>query len=138
MLKLVQTDQALSANASDGYSEEETEAMQRAVLALFRHWGVTDEKATVLLGGISVNTLRRWRTGHYGRVARDLADRMSNLLGINKALRINFVAPETGYAWIAKPNDAFAGKSALDVMLAGGMSGIIRVRRYLDSVRNGW
>ncbi|MCO8145879.1 MbcA/ParS/Xre antitoxin family protein [Rhodovulum tesquicola] len=123
----------------DGYSPDEIAAMQRAILALMDRWGVRDEDAARLLGGISVKTYRRWRAGDYGRVARDLADRMSNLLGIHKALRILFQDPARAHAWIAKPNASFGGASALDVMVrGGGMDDLQRVRRYLDSVRGGW
>ena len=120
------------------FSEEECHAMQRATLKLFEHWGLTDAEAVILLGGISLKTYRRWRAGEYGRVARDLADRMSNMLGIHKALRIIFKEPADGYRWIKAPNDAFAGKSAFDIMSAGAFTDILRVRRYLDSVRGGW
>jgi len=123
----------------DGYSPDEIAAMQRAILALMDRWGVRDEDAARLLGGISVKTYRRWRAGDYGRVARDLADRMSNLLGIHKALRILFHDPGRAHAWVSKPNDAFGGRAALDVMVhGGGMDDIQRVRRYLDSMRGGW
>ncbi|WP_155774095.1 MbcA/ParS/Xre antitoxin family protein [Rhodovulum sp. MB263] len=121
-----------------GYSPEETAALQRAVLNLMERWGVRDEDAATLLGGLSVKTYRRWRAGDYGRVGRDLADRMSNLLGIHKALRILFQEPARGYAWVTKPNEAFGGRSPLDVMRQGGMDDLQRVRAYLDSARGGW
>ncbi len=120
------------------YSRDELHAMQRTVIALFARWGVSDVDASTILGGISTKTFRRWKDGDYGRVNRDLADRMSNLLGIHKALRIIFVDPATGYEWMRSKNAAFQDRSALDVMRQGGMDDIVRVRRYLDSVRGGW
>ena len=124
---------------ADRLGPEEAAAMQRAILALMGRWGVRDEDAARLLGGLSVKTYRRWRAGEYGRVGRDLADRMSHLLGIHKALRILFQDPARGYAWISAPNAAFGGRSALEVMVqGGGMEDIRRVRRYLDSARGGW
>ena len=124
---------------ADDASAEEAAALQRATLALMDRWGVRDEDAARLLGGLSVKTYRRWRTGEYGRVGRDLADRMAHLMGIHKALRILFQDPARGYAWISAPNTTFGGRSALEVMVqGGGMEDIQRVRRYLDSVRGGW
>ena len=124
---------------ADRLGPEEAAAMQRAILALMGRWGVRDEDAARLLGGLSVKTYRRWRAGEYGRVGRDLADRMSHLLGIHKALRILFQDPARGYAWISAPNTAFGGRSALEMMVqGGGMEDIRRVRRYLDSARGGW
>ena len=120
------------------HDADEIAAMKRALPVLFARWGLTDAEAATLLGGLSTKTLQRWRDGAGGRVGRDLADRMSNLLGIHKALRLIFADPARGYAWIRKPNAAFDGASALEVMLRGGMEDILRVRRYLDSVRGGW
>ena len=40
---------------------------------------------------------------------------------------------ERGYDWIGKPNAAFAGRWALDVMLSGGFTDLMLVRRYLDA-----
>jgi len=65
-------------------------------------------------------------------------DGLSNLIGIHKALRIIFSEATRGYAWIRSANDAFGGASALDVMLGGELTDIMRVRRYLDAERGGW
>ena len=138
MLQPVSDLQAPQLEHSEGFSEAECQAMQRAILKLFGHWKLTDAEAVILLGGVSLKTYRRWRAGEYGRVARDLAERMSNLLGIHKALRIIFSDPQDGYQWVRAANDAFAGQSAIDLLKAGGFTDILRVRRYLDSVRGGW
>lgn len=140
MLNVIQSSDAGSNSAlSEGdYTAVEVEAMQRAVLNIFAKWTVKDADAAVILGGVSVKTVRRWRDGDYGRVSRDLADRLSNLLGVHKTLRIIFSDPARGYNWIRAKNGALGGLSALEVMLLGGMSDLIRVRRYLDSVRGGW
>lgn len=123
---------------SDTYSPEENQAMQRAVIVLFERWGLTDAQAGTLLGGISAKTFSRWRKGEYGRLTLDQSDRLSHLLGIHKALRIIFQDPERFYGWVTRENDAFGGKTALEVMLGGHMRDLERVRLYLDSVRGGW
>jgi uncharacterized protein (DUF2384 family) len=120
------------------YAPDETQAMQRTVGAIFGRWGVTDVDAAVILGGISSKTYRRWRDGEYGRVNRDLADRMSYILGIHKALRIIFAEPAQGYRWMSQPNARFDGLTPLQLLLRGGMEDLRRLRRYLDSVRGGW
>ena len=56
-------------------------------------------------------------------------------MGIHKALRIIFREPQRGYAWIRAANDAFGSRSALDVMLGGDLTDLMRVRRYLDAER---
>lgn len=120
------------------YRPDELQAMQRAVINLFDKWGVSDVDAAVLLGGIAAKTFRRWKDGDYGRVNRDLADRMSNLMGIHKALRIIFTDPAQAYRWIKSENKSLGGRTPFEVMMQGGMEDIVRIRRYLDSVRGGW
>lgn len=121
-----------------GYTAAEIQAMQRTVGNIFGRWGVTDGEAAVILGGISAKTFRRWREGAYGRVNRDLADRLSLVLGIHKALRIIFRDPATGYVWMRKPNAELGGLTPVELLLRGGMADLERLRRYLDSVRGGW
>lgn len=121
-----------------GYSAPEVQAMQRAVVGLFTNWRLSDGDAAVLLGGLSTKTYRRWKEGDHGRVTRDLADRLSHLLGVHKALRLVFSDPAAGYRWMSAANTAFGGMSALDLLRQGGMEDLIRLRRYLDSVRGGW
>jgi hypothetical protein len=117
-------------------TEAEAGAMFRAALNLFRLWGVADEQASMLLD-MPVRTYRRWKAGETGRIGRDTRARLSNLMGIHKALRLIFREPQRGYDWIKTANTAFAGRSALEVMLGGELTDIMRVRRYLDAER-GW
>lgn len=116
-------------------SDEEASAMARAVVNLFRRWEITDAQASILLGGLSARTWARWKVGEVGRIPRDLKSRLSNLMGIHKALRIIFTEADRAYGWVKRPNNAFGGAPALDVMLGGELTDIMRVRRYLDSVR---
>ena len=118
-------------------SDAEAAAMARAVVNLFARWDLTDAQASILLGGLSARTWARWKVGSVGRIPRDLKTRLSNLMGIHKALRIIFTEAERGYGWIERPNKAFGGTSALDVMLAGELTDILRVRRYVDHIRGG-
>jgi hypothetical protein len=119
-------------------SDAETQAVQRAIIRLFDLWDISDSDASILLGDLSVRTYHRWKAGHYGRVSVDLSARMSNLLGIHKALRLLFSDPNRGYRWIKAANDAFAGQSALKIMRNGQLTDLMRVRRYLDAQRGQW
>jgi hypothetical protein len=122
---------------SDPITPEEAAAMFRAAVNLFGKWELTDEQAATLLD-MPLRSYRRWKAGGPGRISRDGRARLSNLMGIHKALRIIFSEPQRSYAWIKASNAAFAGASALDVMLGGEMTDIMRVRRYLDAERGGW
>jgi hypothetical protein len=111
--------------------------MFRAARNLFQLWGITDEEAATLLD-LPVRTYRRWKGGDLGRIDRDGKARLSNVMGIHKALRITFREPQRGYAWIKAPNEAFGNRTALDVMLGGELTDLMRVRRYLDGERGVW
>lgn len=122
----------------DRYSEDEFRAMQRAFINLSNRWGLTDEQAATLIGVTSTRTFARWKQGQLGRFDIDTASRLSNLMGIHKALRLLFKDKGRGYGWIKRANTAFGGASALDVMLRGELTDLMRVRRYLDAQRAPW
>jgi hypothetical protein len=118
-------------------TQEEAAAMFRAATNLFQKWGLTDDQAATLLD-MTVRSYARWKAEGPGRFTRDGRARLSNLMGIHKALRIIFAEPQRGYEWIKAPNTAFDGASALEVLLGGELTDLMRVRRYLDAERGGW
>jgi uncharacterized protein (DUF2384 family) len=123
--------------AAEPISDAEGAALFRAAVNLFRAWDLTDEQAASLLD-MPLRTYRRWKAGERGRLDRDKKARLSNLMGIHKALRLIFREPQRGYAWVKAANAAFQGRSALEVMLGGELTDLMRVRRYLDAERGGW
>ena len=137
MLALERVDTEPQAFRADPVTQEEAAALFRAALNLFGKWELTDEQAATLLD-MPVRSFRRWKGEGPGRISRDGRARLSNLMGIHKALRIIFSEPRRGYTWIRAGNSAFAGASALDVMLGGELTDIMRVRRYVDAERGGW
>lgn len=118
-------------------TDAEAEAMARAVIRLFERWQVSDAQARDILGGLAARTYARWKTGETGRIDRDLATRLSLLMGIHKGLRYLFTDPERGYGWVKKPNPAFGGQSAVDIMASGDIFSLSRVRTWIDGARGG-
>ncbi len=116
----------------------EAAAMARAVVNLFGRWQLSDAEAREILGGLAPRTYARWKSGETGRIDRDLATRLSLLMGIHKALRYMFTDPARGYGWVRQPNAVFGGLSPLDLMTQGSMFALMRIRSYLDSERGGW
>jgi Protein of unknown function (DUF2384) len=137
MTALLKVDTASQEFKPTPITDAEAAAMFRAAVAMFSKWDITDDQAAILLD-IPLRSYRRWKTGEQGRIDRDGKARLSNLLGIHKALRYMFREPERSYRWINAPNDAFQGASALDIMLGGELTDLMRVRRYLDAERGGW
>lgn len=118
-------------------TDGEGAAMFRAAVNLFSRWGLTDSEAGTLLD-LPVRTYARWKSGDIGRLNRDGKARLANLMGIHKALRVIFREPDRGYQWVRKANSSFNNKSALDVMLGGELTDLMRVRRILDAERGVW
>nr|WP_316655371.1 MbcA/ParS/Xre antitoxin family protein [uncultured Gellertiella sp.] len=119
-------------------SDVEAAALARTTVNLFHAWKLSDLQACILLGGLSARTWARWKEGNAGRVSRDLKMRMAHLMGIHKGLRHLFRDPSRGYEWIRAENSAFAGKSALEMMLRGELSDLAAMREWLDAERGAW
>ena len=137
MTLVLPIDTAVHAFRPDPISDAEDAAMFRAVVNLFGRWQLTDEQAATLLD-MPVRTYRRWKAGEQGRIDRDAKARLSNLMGVHKALRLIFREPQRGYGWIKASNQAFGGRSALEIMLGGELTDLMRVRRFLDAERSAW
>ncbi|WP_353476214.1 MbcA/ParS/Xre antitoxin family protein (plasmid) [Salipiger sp. H15] len=119
-------------------SDEEACALARTTVSLFRAWGLSDTEARTLLGGMAPRTWARWKDGEIGRIDRDLRMRMAHLMGIHKGLRYLFRDPARGYAWVRRPNAAFEGHSALDMMLRGELADLAAMRTWIDAERGAW
>ncbi|AEQ50850.1 MbcA/ParS/Xre antitoxin family protein [Pelagibacterium halotolerans] len=116
----------------------EAAAMARTVVNLFARWDLSDAEAREILGGLAARTYARWKAGEVGRIDRDLATRLSLLMGIHKGLRYLFTDPARGYAWVKKTNSALGGRTPVDIMAEGSIFALARIRSYLDAERGGW
>ncbi|WP_312944623.1 antitoxin Xre-like helix-turn-helix domain-containing protein [Agrobacterium sp.] len=128
----------LADTSSAEITDAEAGALARTTVDLFNAWKLTDAQACTLLGGLSARTWARWKEGSPGRIDRDLRMRMAHLMGIHKGVRYLFKDVARGYEWIKAPNAAFAGKSALDIMLQGELSDLAVMREWLDAERSAW
>lgn len=114
----------------------------RAFARIAEAWGLSVDEQICLLGSPARSTFFAWRK-HPDKASlpRDTLERLSNLLGIYKSLQILLPDAAAADAWVRKPSSApiFGGRSALQQMLAGNVSDLNLVRRYLDGARGaGW
>ena len=112
----------------------------RAFVRIAQAWGLSVDEQIVLLGQPARSTFFAWRKDpERASLPRDTLERLSNLLGIWKSLQILLPDADAADAWVRQPNSAapFGGRSALERMLAGNVSDLNLVRRYLDGVRGG-
>lgn len=120
------------------FTASEKGAMLRTVVNLFGKWKLSDEDACKILGGMDFRIYGQLKNGDLGDINQDIATRLSLLLGIHKGLRLLFSDPERGYGWVKRENSFFDGKTPLDIMMAGDINSLVRVRSFLDGECNGW
>jgi uncharacterized protein (DUF2384 family) len=99
-------------------------------------WDLSTDQQIKLLGSPARSTYFRWRKGA-ADLSPDTLERISHLGAIFKALAILNETPQLGDAWLKRPNRFFDGATALEVMLTGNLSDMVRVRQYLDAQRGG-
>ena len=112
----------------------------RAFERIAQAWSLSVDEQLALLGQPPRSTFFAWRKQpEKAALSRDTLERLSNILGIYKSLQILLPDAAAADAWVRQPNSAlpFGGQSALQCMLAGNVSDLNLVRRYLDGVRGG-
>lgn len=126
--------------AAEVRPEDMAAAGLRAFARMAEAWGLSVDEQLALLGQPPRSTYFAWRKHpEKASLPRDTLERLSNLLGIWKSLQILLPDAAAADAWLRQPNTAppFGGGSALQRMLAGNVSDLNLVRRYLDGVRGG-
>jgi hypothetical protein len=112
-----------------------------AVEAFFKiaeNWDLKNQDAMALLGGVSHGRYYQLKGNRKGVLTQDELTRISFLIGIFKALNILFNR-RLASLWVSRPNDnpMFNNLPPLELLVRGGMPGMLGVRRLLDSRRGG-
>ncbi len=110
-----------------------------AFFNIMERWGVRDENARRLLGGVTNGPYYEMKKHRAGRVLdADKLLRISYLLGIFKALHL-LHGEKLADEWVSLPNTnrIFAGLAPVDYMAKGGSAAMQMVRRLLDARRGG-
>lgn len=106
------------------------------VIALFKHWNLKNEEECELLGGVSLAQLAKFKKGTAFISNQDMLDRVGNLLGIHKNLRILYpYNREVVYGWIKTRNRKLHNLTPLEVMLEKRYIGIAQIRSMTDYMR---
>ena len=130
----------VAANLSDASTRKRlTPVGIKAILRIAEKWGVKDQDARELLGGVSSGSFYGLKKTPGARALdQDTLTRISLLIGIFKALNILY-SQRLADAWMTLPNSnpMFRGSTPLAYILRLGQPGMVRVRELLDSRRGG-
>ena len=134
-----QSDMLRTSTAPVSFDRSHVVPALRTVFNILGAWRVKVKDWGILLG-VSQPTIHRWKADPAVAAranSRDLAERLSYILGIYKALQILLSDPRAADSWVHRPNSAslFNGLSPLERMLAGNVSDLYEVRRWLDGQR---
>lgn len=128
----------------DLHSRSERERLSAGALKAFFNimdrWGVRDEDARQLLGGVTNGPYYEMKKDPRGRTLEaDRLMRISYLVGIFKALNILHSAALAD-EWVSLPNAnrIFGGATPLAFLVRGGLPALQTVRRLLDARRGGF
>lgn len=106
------------------------------VIELFKHWDLKIDDQCNLLGGISPQQLNKFKNGKAHISGRDTIERVGNLLGIHKSLRILYPYNRTSvYQWVKARNRRLHNLTPLEIMLTEGFIGIAQIRKLTDFMR---
>jgi hypothetical protein len=125
----------------------------RATSRIAEAWGLTGVQMATLLGVSKSTYYRLLRAAAVTRSAETADDeaerilrpategsvreRLSLILGIYRGLHLYFSMNQASAdEWIGHPNTSpvFGGQSAKEMMLAGSVSNLVRVRQYVDAL----
>jgi hypothetical protein len=128
----------VSANLSDAATRQRLSASGlKAFLRIAQKWGLKDQPARDLLGGISSGSFYALKKEPARRVLdQDALTRISLVIGIYKGLNILY-SQRLADAWmtLANTNPIFRGTTPLNYILRLGVPGMIAVRNLLDARR---
>lgn len=113
-------------------------ALIKAVVRTADSWSLTNAESAALFD-VPTATWSRMKAGTFnGTLDQDKVTRASLMIGLFKGLRMLFNGPLT-YGWPKAPNAGpdFLGQTPIDVMIAGGIPTMMRVRQHVDALRGG-
>jgi hypothetical protein len=123
---------------SQPYTPGDRARLAKMVTRLFDHWNLDPATAAALLGlsEKSRTAINRYRKGGPLPDSRDLLDRVGNLFGIHKSLRLLYPHNrDLVYRWPTARNERLSNLTPVELMVEQGLPGIVAIRGYLDFLR---
>jgi len=122
-----------NAHNIDIKSERVARVALKTFFNIMREWHVSEAQQVILLGTPSFEVYKNWRCGIVSPIDDDTLTRISTIITIYKNLGLLFSLRKQANDWVHKPNDAFKGASALDVISSGHLSQMHQIIKYLNN-----
>lgn len=115
-------------------SDFEMQQLEKLLKKLFDHWNLTPSERFEILGYEAPLMCQELRSETASLLAgSDSVERALLLLSIHARLRTVFSRNlELAYSWMRAENQAFQGKRPIEVACNQGISGLMKIMRYLD------
>ena len=99
-------------------------------------WGLSSEEIISLIAlpeKTPTRALRRYRDNTAFPVSQELEERISHIIGITDALRTSYPHnPHMGKMWMRQKSKKLNNQIPLQIIVEGGLEGIIEIRKHLD------
>ncbi len=120
---------------TNNFSHQDQVKITQAIMQLLDGWELSGEDIISMLGltDTRVRHLERYRHETPLPDTRDVMLRVEHLAGIADALRTTYPR-NSGMAlmWLRRPHRRFRSRPPIQIMLEGGVNGLVRVRSELD------
>lgn len=117
-------------------TNEECVMLTRMIMSILDSWGLNGQAQMSVLNlpkGIPVRALRRYRENTAFPDDAGVYERVDHIVGIYDALRTTYPHnPPMGVLWMKQSNSRFQDQSPLQIIVEGGLQGLLRIRTHLD------
>ena len=126
----------MSAVAFKNINHDECVSLTRSIMSILDGWGLSGEHIMSVLslpGGTPLRALRRYRDNTPFPDDESVYERVEHIIGIADALRTTYPHnPPMGILWLQQTNKRFEERPPLQVIVEGGLQGLMEVRAHLD------
>jgi len=117
-------------------NQEEKGQLASMVIELLDQWAVDTEGQILVLSlpeKTPLRAIRKYRKCTPFPESDQIMERVEHIIGIAEALRTTYPRnSQMGSQWMNKPHKRFDGKTPVQLMVEGGLKGVIQVRSQLD------
>lgn len=106
------------------------------IMEILDGWGLSSAEIISLIALPSktpTRALRRYRENTAFPISSELTERLEHIIGITDALRTSYPHnPNMGKMWIRQRSKKLNDKIPLQIIIDGGLEGIVEIRKHLD------